>query len=377
MAGIYIHIPFCKRKCSYCDFYSVAKTDAADDYVSAIIDELNLRANEINLADVATIYIGGGTPSVLNLRQMALLMDGLRSRMDFGKVTEVTMEVNPDDVTADYMSGVKSLGVNRISMGVQSFVDPELRAVNRRHNAEEAISAIDTIRNAGISNISVDLIYGLPGQTLESWSYSLNMLLQLDVQHVSAYNLSYEEGTALTRLREMGKITEVDEDTCVVMYELLCAKLAEAGYEHYEISNFARPGYYSRHNSSYWDGTPFLGLGAAAHSFDGKVRRYNPSNLKDYLASIAAGHVAYEAEQEEWWQMYNEMVMVALRTMWGIDSETIARRFGEKMRMRFEDIAQGFVEKGLMQKSGSSYKIAEKGMMMSDTIIRELMYVED
>ena len=158
---------------------------------------------------------------------------------------------------------------------------------------------------------------------------------------------------------------------------MLCAKLAEAGYEHYEISNFARPGYYSRHNSSYWDGTPFLGLGAAAHSFDGKVRRYNPSNLKDYLASIATGHVAYEAEQEEWWQMYNEMVMVALRTMWGIDVETIARRFGEMMRVRFEDIAQGFVEKGLMQKSGSSYKIAEKGMMMSDTIIRELMYVED
>ena len=343
MAGIYIHIPFCKRKCSYCDFYSVAKTDAADDYVSAIIAELNLRADEINLADVTTIYIGGGTPSVLNLRQMAYLMDGLRSRMDFGKVTEVTMEVNPDDVTADYMSGV----------------------------------AIDTIRNAGISNISVDLIYGLPGQTLESWSYSLNMLLQLDVQHVSAYNLSYEDGTALTRLRDMGKITEVDEDTCVVMYELLCTKLAEAGYEHYEISNFARPGYYSRHNSSYWDGTPFLGLGAAAHSFDGKVRRYNPSNLKDYLASIAAGHVAYEAEQEEWWQMYNEMVMVALRTMWGIDVETIARRFGEKMRMRFEDIAQGFVEQGVMQKFGSSYKIAEKGMMMSDTIIRELMYVED
>ena len=377
MAGIYIHIPFCKRKCSYCDFYSVAKTDAADDYVSAIIAELNLRADEINLADVTTIYIGGGTPSVLNLRQMAYLMDGLRSRMDFGKVTEVTMEVNPDDVTVDYMSGVKSLGVNRISMGVQSFVDAELRAVNRRHNAEEAISAIDTIRNAGISNISVDLIYGLPGQTLESWSYSLNMLLQLDVQHVSAYNLSYEEGTALTRLRDMGKITEVDEDTCVVMYELLCTKLAEAGYEHYEISNFARPGYYSRHNSSYWDGTPFLGLGAAAHSFDGKVRRYNPSNLKDYLASIAAGYVAYEAEQEEWWQMYNEMVMVALRTMWGIDVETIARRFGEKMRVRFEDIAQGFVEQGVMQKFGSNYKIAEKGMMMSDTIIRELMYVED
>ena len=377
MAGIYIHVPFCKRRCSYCDFYSVVSTADADRYVSALLAELRMRRDEIMLDEVHTIYIGGGTPSMLSAEQLCQLMMGIAEMVDIDKVEEVTIEVNPDDVDFEYMSNVARCGVNRVSMGVQSFVDAELRAVNRRHNAEEAISAIATIRNAGISNISVDLIYGLPGQTLESWSYSLNMLLQLDVQHVSAYNLSYEEGTALTRLREMGKITEVDEDTCVVMYELLCAKLAEAGYEHYEISNFARPGYYSRHNSSYWDGTPFLGLGAAAHSFDGKVRRYNPSNLKDYLASIAAGHVAYEAEQEEWWQMYNEMVMVALRTMWGIDVETIARRFGEKMRVRFEDIAQGFVEKGLMQKSGSSYKIAEKGMMMSDTIIRELMYVED
>ena len=377
MAGIYIHIPFCKRKCSYCDFYSVAKTERADAYVSALVRELHIRDKEIDLDNVTTIYIGGGTPSVLTLAQMEMLMNGLREKVNFVNVREVTIEVNPDDVTEDYISGLKSLGVNRVSMGVQSFVDSELKAVNRRHNAAEAISALEAIRRAGIANVSIDLIYGLPGQTIESWQYSLDTLLSLGVEHVSAYNLSYEEGTALTRLRDMGRIIEVDEDTCVEMYEMLCLRLSEAGYEHYEISNFARPGMYSCHNSNYWNGTPYLGLGAAAHSFDGAVRRYNPNDVKSYLETINQGQSAYESEREEWWQMYNEMVMVSLRTMWGVDATIIEKRFGARMRSRFENIARDYITRGLMAKSGNCYRITESGVMLSDRIIRDLMFVAD
>ncbi len=376
MAGIYIHIPFCKRKCSYCDFYSVAKTGLADAYVSALLRELHIRDEEVDLDDIATIYIGGGTPSVLTLAQMEMLMKGLREKVNFANVREVTIEVNPDDVTEDYLAGLKFLGVNRVSMGVQSFVDSELKAVNRRHNAAEAISALEAIRRAGIANVSIDLIYGLPGQTIESWQYTLDALLSLDVEHVSAYNLSYEEGTALTRLRDMGRIIEVDEDTCVEMYEMLCSRLSEVGYEHYEISNFARPGMYSCHNSNYWNGTPYLGLGAAAHSFDGVVRRYNPMSVTAYLEAINQGKSAYESEREEWWQMYNEMVMVSLRTMWGVDITNIEKRFGAEMRSRFEAIASDYVRRGLMAKSGDNYKITEPGVMLSDSIIRDLMYVE-
>ena len=376
MAGIYIHIPFCKRKCSYCDFYSVANTRLADEYVSALVRELHIRAAEIDFDCVTTIYIGGGTPSVLTLAQMHKLMQGLREKVNFANVREVTIEVNPDDVTEDYILGLKALGVNRVSMGVQSFVDVELKAVNRRHNAAEAITAVEAIRRAGIANVSIDLIYGLPGQTIESWRHSLDTLLTLGVEHVSAYNLSYEEGTALTRLRDMGRITEVDEDTCVEMYEMLCSRLAEAGYEHYEISNFALPGMYSCHNSNYWNGTPYLGLGAAAHSFDGVVRRYNPMSVTAYIEAIEQGKPAYEWEREEWWQMYNEMVMVSLRTMWGVDITNIEKRFGAEMRSRFEAIASDYISRGLMAKSDNNFKITESGIMLSDSIIRDLMYVE-
>lgn len=377
MAGIYIHIPFCKRKCSYCDFYSVAKTGLSDAYVSALLREFHIRNEEVDLDDIATIYIGGGTPSVLTLAQMEMLMKGLREKVNFANVREVTIEVNPDDVTEDYIAGLKFLGVNRVSMGVQSFIDSELKAVNRRHNAAEAISALEAIRRAGIANVSIDLIYGLPGQTIESWQYTLDTLLSLDVEHVSAYNLSYEEGTALTRLRDMGRIIEVDEDTCVEMYEMLCSRLSEAGYEHYEISNFARPGMYSCHNSNYWNGTPYLGLGAAAHSFDGAVRRYNPNDVKSYLETINQGQPAYESEREEWWQMYNEMVMVSLRTMWGVDATIIEKRFGARMRSRFENIARDYITRGLMAKSGNCYRITESGVMLSDSIIRDVMFVAD
>lgn len=378
MAGIYIHIPFCKRRCSYCDFYSVVNTAYADRYVDAIIGELSIRKNEISLDDVRTIYIGGGTPSVLTADQLGQLLAGIKKMVDFNRVLEVTIEVNPDDVTEEYMYNVKQCGVNRVSIGIQSFVDSELKAVNRRHNAQGAVEAVARIKRAGIDNISIDLIYGLPEQTIDTWRHSIDCAIGLGVNHISAYCLSYEEGTALTKLRDMGKIREADDDMCVMMYDELCSRLSTAGYDHYEISNFALPEMYSKHNSSYWNGSPYLGLGAAAHSYDGMVRRYNPQNIKQYLDDIERGVPAFEEEQELWWQRYNETVMVRLRTRWGISLSEITREYGNVMAKRFAEISQQFVSLSMMERDVDDvYRLTRGGVMMSDAIIRELMYVED
>lgn len=377
MAGIYVHIPFCKRRCSYCDFYSVVSTADSSRYVTALLAELRLRRDEIALDDVRTIYIGGGTPSMLSAVELRRLMDGIAAMVDMSRVEEVTIEVNPDDVDVDYMKNVVRCGVNRVSMGVQSFVDDELRAVNRRHDSHQALEALKIIGACGIDNVSIDLIYGLPKQTLETWKQSVRRAIRLQVNHISAYCLSYEEGTALTLLRDKGVIEEADEDTCVEMYNILCSMLKEAGYEHYEVSNFALPGKYSRHNSAYWDGTPYLGLGAAAHSFDGECRRYNPANLKAYLEKIENGSVAYETETEQWWQHYNEMVMVKLRTKWGIDLQDVQARFGKQVAADFMLKARPFVAMGSMMNTGTHYVLSQQGVMISDSIIRELMIVDD
>ena len=378
MAGIYIHIPFCKRRCSYCDFYSVVNTAYADRYVDAIIGELSIRKNEISLDDVRTIYIGGGTPSVLTADQLGQLLAGIKKMVDFNRVLEVTIEVNPDDVTEEYMYNVKQCGVNRVSIGIQSFVDSELKAVNRRHNAQGAVEAVARIKRAGIDNISIDLIYGLPEQTIDTWRHSIDCAIGLGVNHISAYCLSYEEGTALTKLRDMGKIREADDDMCVMMYDELCGRLCSAGYDHYEISNFALPEMYSKHKSSDWNGTAYLGPGAPAHSYDGMVRRYNPQNIKQYLDDIERGVPAFEEEQELWWQRYNETVMVRLRTRWGISLSEITREYGNVMAKRFAEISQQFVSLSMMERDVDDvYRLTRGGVMMSDAIIRELMYVED
>ena len=378
MAGIYIHIPFCKRRCSYCDFYSVVNTAYADRYVDAIIGELSIRKNEISLDDVRTIYIGGGTPSVLTADHLGQLLAGIKKMVDFNRVLEVTIEVNPDDVTEEYIYNVKQCGVNRVSIGIQSFVDSELKAVNRRHNAQGAVEAVARIKRAGIDNISIDLIYGLPEQTIDTWRHSIDCAIGLGVNHISAYCLSYEEGTALTKLRDIGKIREADDDMCVMMYDELCSRLSTAGYDHYEISNFALPEMYSKHNSSYWNGSLYLGLGAAAHSYDGMVRRYNPQNIKQYLDDIEQGIAAFEEEQELWWQRYNETVMVRLRTRWGVSLSEITREYGDAMAKRFAEISQQFVSSSMMERDGDDiYRLTRGGVMMSDAIIRELMYVED
>ena len=378
MAGIYVHIPFCASRCSYCDFYSTLSLDAVGEtYVKAVLAEAGMRRDELRGEPVKTLYLGGGTPSQLPLPLLSTLMSELNEVFDLGRVEECTVEANPDDVTPRWCAALRRLGVNRVSMGVQSFEDVILKLIGRRHTARQAVEAVSRLRDAGIANISIDLIFGLPGQTLASWTESVHRAIDLRPQHISAYGLTYEEGTRLWWQRERGEVIEVPEEQCLEMYRILVEELRRAGYEHYEISNFALPGYYSRHNSSYWDGTPYLGLGAAAHSYDGEVRRYNPCDLKKYISSISAGSPAYEQEQLEWWQRYDERVMLGLRTARGVDVARLREDFGEDAWKHFTSEARHHIDAGYLRLTeGDRYILTSDGIMLSDSIIRDLMWDE-
>jgi len=378
MAGIYVHIPFCASRCSYCDFYSTLSLDAVGEtYVKTVLVEAGLRRDEQRGEPVKTLYLGGGTPSQLPLPLLSTLMSGLNEVFDLGGVEECTVEANPDDVTPRWCAALRRLGGNRVSMGVQSFEDVILRLIGRRHTAGQAVEAVSCLRDAGIANISIDLIFGLPGQTLASWTESVHRAIDLHPQHISAYGLTYEEGTRLWWQRERREVTEVPEEQCLEMYRILVEELKEAGYEHYEISNFALPGYYSRHNSSYWDGTPYLGLGSAAHSYDGEVRRYNPCDLKKYISCISAGSPAFEQEQLEWWQRYDERVMLGLRTARGVDIARLREDFGEAAWNYFTSEARHHIDAGhLRLTEDDRYILTSDGIMLSDSIIRDLMWDE-
>lgn len=375
MAGLYIHIPFCESKCIYCDFYSMANNNhLIDKYINALLVEAVLRKNELNSETLTTVYLGGGTPSLLSITQLSKIVNGLKKVFDFSEVEEFTIEVNPDDVTAYYIQQAKSLGINRVSMGVQSFSDEDLRFINRRHTAKQATDAIHIIKKAGIDNISIDLIYGIPGQNIEIWKNNVDTAISLSVQHISAYTLMYEEGTRLSVMRSLGKITEMDDDVVAAMYDYLVAQLKSNGYTHYEISNFALPGFHSRHNSSYWNLTPYLGLGVAAHSFDGTVRRFNPSNLKKYLDALGEGNLCVEVEKITKAEKYDEYVMLRLRTADGIDADELMHRFDEEYYQFFIEKTKPLVSEGSLINENGRYYIPENHIMISDNITCDLLW---
>ena len=375
MAGLYIHIPFCESKCIYCDFYSMANNNhLIDKYINALLVEAVLRKNELNSETLTTVYLGGGTPSLLSITQLSKIVNGLKKVFDFSEVKEFTIEVNPDDVTAYYIQQAKSLGINRVSMGVQSFSDEDLRFINRRHTAKQATDAIHIIKKAGIDNISIDLIYGIPGQNIEIWKNNVDTAISLSVQHISAYTLMYEEGTRLSVMRSLGKITEMDDDVVAAMYDYLVAQLKSNGYTHYEISNFALQGFHSRHNSSYWNLTPYLGLGVAAHSFDGTVRRYNPSNLKKYLDALGEGNLCVEVEKITKAEKYDEYVMLRLRTADGIDADELMHRFDEEYYQFFIEKTKPLVSEGSLINENGRYYIPENHIMISDNITCDLLW---
>lgn len=376
MAGVYVHIPFCASRCSYCDFFSTLELKGAGvPYVDAVVAEAARRGSELRGEAVRTLYLGGGTPSQLPLALLARLIDGLCNALDLTHVDEFTIEANPDDVSPEWCAELPSMGVNRVSMGVQTFEDDILRLIGRRHNAQQVMQSVDDLRDAGIDNISIDLIYGLPGQTLESWTATVGQAIALKPQHISAYGLTYEPGTRLWRQRELGEVQEVPEEECVEMYRLLLARLQAAGFEHYEISNFALPGCHSCHNSSYWDGTPYLGLGAAAHSYDGKVRRSNPPDLKAYIGNIKAGKLVCEEEEMTLWERYDERVMLGLRTSAGVDVELLRTEFGDELTEHFLSEVRRHLAAGNVRREGNSrYVLTADGILLSDSVIRDLMW---
>ena len=376
MAGVYVHIPFCASRCSYCDFFSTLRLDeVGHDYVEALIAEARLRKAELNGKPVKTLYMGGGTPSQLPLPLLARLIDGLKATLDLNAVQEFTLEANPDDVTPEWSAAVRALGVNRVSMGVQSFQDAVLRLVGRRHTARQAIDAVASLRHAGIDNISIDLIYGLSGQTLETWAESVRQAVDLRPQHISAYGLTYEPGTRLWQQRECGEVVEASEDQYLDMYRILVGILQVAGYEHYEISNFALPGYRSRHNSSYWNETPYLGLGAAAHSYDGTMRRSNPADLCGYIRRITSGQPACQVEDLAWWERYDERVMLGLRTADGVDAHRLRSDFGDKAWAHFVSEARRHIDAGnMICTDDGRYILTSEGIVLSDSVMRDLMW---
>lgn len=373
MAGIYVHIPFCARRCVYCDFFSVTQHSFMDAYINALIKEAKCRRTELHDAVFRTMYLGGGTPSQLSVERLIALVNGLRNVLLLNNLQEFTIEVNPDDVSLFYMKWLHSIGVNRVSMGVQSFVDDELKLMQRRHDAQAVSAAIENIRQAGIDNISIDLIYGIPGQTMDTWRYSIDQAIATAAQHISAYSLSYEEGTPLWQMRESGQVKEIDEDTCIAMYNMLVESLSAAGFEHYEISNFAKSGFHSCHNSSYWDGTPYLGLGAAAHSFDGQLRRYNPSDIEEYLLKVNSDGIAYEEEHLQWWERYDELVMLALRAH-GVDLSMVHERFGQDVYNYIIGCAERHISAGNLTVNNGRLRLTSDGVMLSDSVIRDLMW---
>ncbi|MEG1187969.1 MAG: radical SAM family heme chaperone HemW [Bacteroidales bacterium] len=377
MAGIYIHVPFCQTRCLYCDFFSNTRMDKKEGWLNSLCKEISLRKDYLKGETIRTLYFGGGTPSQLDKTDFERIFHTLSTHFDLSLCEEITLEGNPEDLTTEYIAMLRSFPFNRISMGVQSFDDNDLKFLNRRHNAGRAEEAVKSCQRAGFNNISIDLIYGLPGQTIDGWKKNLEKALSLDVQHISSYHLIYEEDTALYRLQQQGKVSPVNEETSLEMFRILIDTLQTAGFEHYEISNFARNGLYSKHNSSYWKGVPYLGLGPGSHSYDGKNRHFNPGNLNLYIEGVENdinNFIKTEILSAD--EQYNEFILISLRTMWGLSLEDVRLRFGEERYRYCLEMAKPYLEDNLLKEEAGILKLSKEGIFISDGIMSDLLYVE-
>ena len=365
MSGIYAHIPFCKSRCIYCGFYSTTLLSLQDEYVDAMLHELDNRRDYLADEPVTTLYIGGGTPSMLSEHNLSRLCRHLKAFAN-DNLKEFTVECNPDDVTPELACLLYSLGVNRVSMGAQTFSDERLAFIHRRHKAYQVEEAVNNLRNAGITNISIDLMFGFPDETVDNWKSDIEQALRLKVQHISAYSLMYEEGTPLYKLLENGNIKEISEETSLEMYETLINLLTASGYEHYEISNFALPGYRSKHNSSYWKRIPYLGIGAAAHSYNLTSRQWNISDVKLY---IKGDNIVEDCELLDYTEQFNDIVTTALRTSDGIDLGSLS----ESDREYILKASAKSIEQGNLIIENNHLHLTRKGLFISDAVMVELI----
>lgn len=375
--GLYIHIPFCKSRCLYCGFYSTTFHDIRQRYTDALLAEMEMRRDELaplygHSAPLPadTLYLGGGTPSALDIHDVSRIVQKARD-ITCRSLEEVTMEVNPDDVTAEMATAIADMGINRVSMGIQTFDDKRLRFLRRRHTAAQAMEAVGTLRRCGVKSISVDLMFGFPQQTAQEWQNDIDTALSLAPEHISAYSLMYEEGTPLHAMLQEGRVKQLGDEACLDMYNALADSLTSHGYEHYEISNFAKPRHRAMHNSKYWNDTPYLGFGAAAHSYSIDKRSWNIADIHKYISSIANGQLPSEHELIDETTHYNDLVTTAMRTREGLCLDMLT----PSQRQTALDNAAPHLENGLLQLSGSHLALTRKGLFVSDMVMSDMMIV--
>lgn len=372
MAGIYIHIPYCRQRCYYCDFHSSTFLKNMPGFLDALKKEIELEKDYLSGERIHTIYFGGGTPSVLNAKEVDAIIQQISQYHEISPSAEITLECNPDDLNLEYIQQLAASKINRLSIGIQSFDDRQLKAMNRRHSAQQAITVVKDCQDVGFNNISIDLIYGLPGMSLKVWQQNIQKALDLKVQHISAYHLTFEKGTVFSHQLKKGNLKEIDEENSNLQFDRLIDLTGSAGFEHYEISNFALPGMYSQHNSNYWKQVKYLGLGPAAHSFDQTSRHWNVSHNNKYIVGIMAGKPNRETEHIDKTTRYNEYLMTSLRTVWGVDLEYLMHEFGEPHTIRFEKSFRKYIDQGKAIQEGNFCKLTRDGFFISDKIISDL-----
>ena len=377
MAGIYIHIPFCKKLCFYCDFYHVISPENNSSFIDALLKEASLRKDYLENEAVSTIYLGGGTPSVFSIKDLGTILNHINKEFRVAEDCEITIELNPDDIQPAYLEGLKNYNINRISLGVQSWRDSDLKMLNRRHDSKQAVAALKEILNAGFSNVTIDLIYRIPGMSLKEWESNLDFSFSFDIKHLSAYHLTIEPGTVFGKMLEKGTISEIDENDSAAQFNLLIEKAESEGFIQYEISNFGKPGYFSVHNSNYWKQVSYLGLGPSAHSFNGYSRQWNIRDLKGYIKSVNAGKPYFEREELDSRTRFNEYIMTSLRTMWGIDLEYVEKMFEKEGYDYVVNLSGKFKNYGLMKMGKKSLVLTNQGKLISDNIISEFMMPDE
>lgn len=372
MAGIYIHIPFCKQKCHYCNFFSLASLKNRVAFLDALHQEIALQREYLGNQTVNTIYFGGGTPSMLKPEEISLIIQLLKEKYSVDPEVEITLEANPDDLSENWLQGLAQTGVNRLSMGIQSFFDDDLTYLNRVHSARQAKEAIQSARKSGFDNITIDLIYGIPTLNEEKWKQNIEEFLRLDIPHLSAYSLTVEARTALSHHIAKGKLPAVDEQQAIRHFEILMQEMDNHGFVHYEISNFAKPGFYSKHNSIYWLGGHYLGLGPSAHSFNGVSRQWNVSNLQQYTDLRFTAKTEFEKEILTTEQRYNEYVMTSLRTVWGCDPAHIRNVFGNSFVEYCMNEAKKHIDSGRLELRDHRLFLSSTGKLFADGIASDL-----
>lgn len=376
MAGIYLHIPFCRKRCHYCDFFKSTDLTQKARLLGGLKKELQIRAGELDSEEINTIYFGGGTPSVLLIDELKDLLNTIGQHYTVGENAEITIEANPDDLTQAILSALRQIGFNRISMGIQSFSETDLKLMNRRHGVMQALQSVKWAKRAGFENISIDLIYGLPNQTIEEWERNVRIAVELEVQHISAYNLTYHEGTVFYEQLKKGVLKELPDELSLQQIEMLIQILKEAGFEHYEISNFCQSGLYSQHNSSYWKSKKYLGIGPSAHSYDLVSRRWNVSSIPKYLDALEKDQCYFEAEILTEQDRYNDFIITGLRTIWGISEGTIQNSFSSLYFTHFQQLKEKYLRTGHLLSTFDTVCISPKGLFISDKIMADFMVVE-